>query len=62
MKDPGVWFFYGFLVWLLYMMTFRHKQFMELSEHMKANLREALLGAGKAADYGMKMLGTFLKK
>ena len=27
--------FYGFVVWMVYMMTFRHKQFMELNEHMK---------------------------
>jgi hypothetical protein len=49
-------------VWLLYMMTFRHKQFIELSEHMKGNVKEALEGAGKAAGDGMKVLGTFLKK
>ena len=54
--------FYGFIVWMVYMMTFRHKQFMELNEHMKGNQREALQGAQKAAGVGMKVLGHFLKK
>ena len=44
------------------MMTFRPKQFMELNEHMKGNQRDALRGAGKAAGFGMKVLGMFLKK
>ena len=58
----GELFFYGFIVWMVYMMTFRHKQFMELNEHMKENQRQAVRGAGKAAGVGMKVLGMFLKK
>jgi len=58
----GELFFYGFIVWMVYMMTFRPKQFMELNEHMKENQRQALRGAGKAAGVGMKVLGMFLKK
>jgi hypothetical protein len=54
--------FYGFVVWLVYMMTFRHKQFMELNDHMKGNVRDAAGGAGKAAGVGMKVLQMFLKK
>jgi hypothetical protein len=54
--------FYGFVVWMVYMMTFRHKQFMELNEHMKGNVKDAKDGASKAAGVGMKVLGMFLKK
>ena len=54
--------FYGFIVWMVYMMTFRHKQFMELNEHMKGNVRDAKDGASKAAGVGLKVLGMFLKK
>ena len=49
--------FYGFVVWMVYMMTFRHKQFMELNEHMKGNVKDAKDGASKAAGVGMKVLG-----
>ncbi len=28
--------FFGIIVWMFYMMTFRPKQFMELNEHAKA--------------------------
>ena len=54
--------FYGFIVWIVYMMTFRHKQFMELNEHMKGNVKDAKDGASKAAGVGLKVLGMFLKK
>jgi hypothetical protein len=54
--------FYGFVVWMVYMMTFRHKQFMELNEHMKGNVKDAKDGASKAAGVGLKVLGMFLKK
>jgi hypothetical protein len=54
--------FYGFIVWMVYMMTFRHKQFMELNDHMRGNVRDAAGGASKAAGVGMKVLGMFLKK
>ena len=60
--DYGKLLFYGAIVWAIYMMTFRHKQFMELDEHMKENRRQALRGAGKAAGVGIKVLGMFLKK
>ena len=62
MDDFGKLLFYGAIVWVVYMMTFKHKQFMELNEHMKENQRQALRGAGKAAGVGMKVLGMFLKK
>jgi hypothetical protein len=58
----GALIFFGFLAWMLYMMTFRHKQFIELNEHMKGNRREAIQGAQKAAGVGMKVLGHLLKK
>ena len=54
--------FYGFIVWMVIMMTFRPKQFMELNEHMKGNVKDAKDGADKAAGVGMKVLGMFLKK
>ena len=38
------------------------KQFMELNDHMKGNVNDAVGGAGKAAGFGMKLLGMFLKK
>ncbi len=60
--DVGKILFYGFIVWMVYMMTFRHKQFMELNEHLKGNVKDAAGGAGKAAGVGMKVLGMFLKK
>ena len=60
--DMGKLMFYGVILWMVYMMTFRHKQFMELNEHAKQNQRDALRGAGKAAGVGMKVLGMFLKK
>ncbi len=54
--------FFGIIVWVFWMMTFRPKQFMELNEHAKQNQRDALRGAGKAAGVGLKVLGMFLKK
>jgi hypothetical protein len=60
--DYGKLLFYGAIVWVIYMMTFRHKQLLELDEHMKENRRQALHGAGKAAGVGLKVLGMFLKK
>ncbi len=54
--------FYGFVLWMVYMMTFRPKQYMELNEHMKGNVKDAAGGAGRAAGVGMKVLGMFLKK
>jgi len=56
--DIGKLVFYGFIVWMVYMMTFRHKQYMELQEHMKGNLKETAGVASKAAG----MLGKLLKK
>ncbi len=60
--DMGKLMFYGVILWMVYMMTFRHKQFMELNEAAKQNQRDALRGAGKAAGVGLKVLGMFLKK
>ena len=54
--------FYGFIVWMVYMMTFRPKQFMDLNNHMKGNVNDAVGGAKKATGFGMKLLGMFLKK
>jgi hypothetical protein len=54
----GEFFFYGFIVWMVYMMTFRTKQFMELNEHMKGNVKDTMSDAKKAAD----VLGKFFKK
>jgi len=54
----GEFFFYGFIVWMVYMMTFRPKQYMELNEQMKGNVKDAMGGASKAAG----VLGKFLKK
>jgi hypothetical protein len=51
--------FFGIIVWVFWMMTFRPKQYMELSDHAKQNQRDALRGAGNV---GMKVLGMFLKK
>lgn len=56
--DIGKLVFYGFIVWMVYMMTFRHKQYMELQEHMKGNLKETAGVASKAAG----VLGKLLKK
>ena len=58
----GELMFYGFILWMVYMMTFRHKQFMELNEHMKGNLKDAKGEAKKAVGVGMKVLVNFLKK
>jgi hypothetical protein len=58
----GELFFYGFIAWMVYMMTFRPKQFMELNEHLKGNVKDATGGASKAAGVGMKVFGMFLKK
>ena len=52
--DIGYLIFYGFIAWMVYMMTFRHKQFMELNDHMKGNVRDATGTAGKAAGVGFK--------
>jgi hypothetical protein len=60
--DIGSLMFYGLILWVVYMMTFRPKQFMELNEHMKGNVKDAKDGASKAAGVGMKVLGMFLKK
>ncbi len=54
----GEFAFYGFIAWIIYMMTFKPKQFMELNEHMKGNVQDAKDGASKAAI----VLGKFLKK
>jgi hypothetical protein len=62
MQEFGQVLFYAGIVWLFYMMTFRHKQFMELNEHMKGNVKDAKDGASKAAGVGLKVLGMFLKK
>ena len=58
----GALVFYGFIVWMVYMMTFRTKQFMELNEHMKGNVKGTLSDAGKAASFGMKVFRKVLKK
>ena len=60
--DMGKLMFYGFILWLVYMMTFRPKQFMELNDHMKGNVKDTMGDAKKAAGFGMKLLGMFLKK
>jgi hypothetical protein len=51
--------FFGIIVWLFYMMTFRPKQYMELNDHAKRHQSDVLRGAGKA---GLKVFGMFLKK
>ena len=42
MQFMGQVIFFGFIVWMVYMMTFRPKQFMELNNHMKENQKDAL--------------------
>jgi hypothetical protein len=54
--------FYGFILWMVYMMTFRTKQFMELNEHMKGNVKDTVSDARKAAGLGMKVIEKFRKK
>jgi hypothetical protein len=54
--------FYGAVLWMFYMMTFRTKQFMELNDHMKGNVKDTMKDAGKAASVGMTVLRMFLKK
>ncbi|MDE2507818.1 MAG: hypothetical protein KGM43_11450 [Planctomycetota bacterium] len=54
--------FYGFILWMVYMMTFRTKQFMELNDHMKGNVKDTMKDAGKAAGFGMKLFNTFFRK
>ena len=54
--------FYGLILWVVYMMTFRPKQFMELNDHMKGNVKDTMRDAGKAAGFGMKLFNTFFKK
>ncbi len=58
----GALAFYGFIMWMVYMMTFRTKEFMELNEHMKGNVKGTLSDAGKVAGVGMKVLNKFRKK
>ncbi len=55
-------FFYGLIVWVIYMATFRPKQLMELDNHMRGNLKDTASDAKKAANLGMKVLNQFLKK
>ena len=54
--------FYGFIVWMVYMMTFRTKQFMELNDHMKGNVKDTVSDAKKAANAGMAIINKFRKK
>jgi hypothetical protein len=58
----GELMFYGLILWTVYMMTFRTKQFMELNEHMKGNVKDTMSDAKKAADVGMKVINMFRKK
>ena len=58
----GEFMFYGFILWMVYMMTFRTKQFMELNEHMKGNVKDTVSDARKAAGMGMKVIEKFRKK
>jgi hypothetical protein len=62
MQEFAGFLFYAIIIWVFWMMTFRPKQYMELSDYAKQNQRDALRGAGKAAGIGMKVLGRFLKK
>jgi hypothetical protein len=62
MQEFGGFLFYAIIIWMFWMMTFRPKQFMELNEHAKGNIKDAAGGAQKAAGVGMKVLGMFLKK
>ena len=54
--------FIGLVAWILYMLTFRLKDFIAINEHMRGNIKDAGNVAGKATGIGLKVLGTFLKK
>lgn len=54
--------FYGFILWMVYMMTFRTKQFMELNDHMRGNVKDTIGDATKAANAGMALIEKFRKK
>ncbi len=62
MPTIGELAFYGFILWMVYMMTFRTKQFMELNEHMKGNVKDTVGDAKKAASLGMELVNKFRKK
>jgi hypothetical protein len=55
------WFLLAMVAWIVYMLTFRHKQYMELNDHMKGNLRDAGKVAGKTAGVGFKLFRMFMK-
>jgi hypothetical protein len=54
--------FFGIIIWVFWMMTFRPKQFMELNNHAKQHRKDVLRGAGKGVGVGLKVLGMFLKR
>lgn len=54
--------FVGLIAWLFYMATFRHRQLIEINEHMKVNARWTSRGAAKAANMGLKAFGAHRKK
>ena len=54
--------FWASIVWVMYMATFRHKQLIEVDQHMRGNLKETAGGLGKAAKFGVGVARFFLKK
>jgi len=62
MNESYQWFFYAVVAWYLFMATFRHKQLIELNQHMSGNLKETAGGLGKAAKFGVGVARFFLKK
>jgi hypothetical protein len=62
MDESFKWFFYAGVAWVLYMATFKHKQLIEVDQHMRGNMREAAHGLGKGAKFGVGVLRFFLRK
>jgi choline-glycine betaine transporter len=62
MDESYKWFFYALVAWYLLMATFRHKQLMEVDQHMRGNMKEAAHGLGKGVKFGVGIVRFFLKK
>jgi hypothetical protein len=60
--DSNHWFFFAAVAWYLYMATFRHKQLIELNQHMRGNMKDPTHGLGKGAKFGVGVARFFRKK
>jgi uncharacterized membrane protein YjfL (UPF0719 family) len=47
------WVFWASIVWVMYMATFRHKQLIEVDQHMRGNLKNTARGLGKGVKFGV---------